>query len=275
MKKYVSVMFFCACVTCMYVSGGTPIEVNSFGASKTVINNYAEGPVKQITIIKNLENVKDKISDVNILKKTYMYDIKGRFKKRECYFDDILQYGNARLYIKNIGIEYEYNRQGIIKGSYDLIRLDAKGHQIISIHYDNNRPYFSDSIVYNECGCPTEYYSTSGKRSKNLVLQHTYEYDSLGRFSKTRDFAYMGGDVFYYVEYHSNGNFTEHHMCKNGERIFECAVNEQGLIIERKCNDGQYSIFSDFDKYGNWLQVQTVDSDTDIFVTKRIIEYYE
>lgn len=275
MKKYVSVMFFCACVTCMDVFGVTLTEVYPFYATRSCITNYAEGPVKQITIIKNLENVKDKIYDVNIIKKTYLYDIRGRLKKRECYFDDILQNGYARLYIKNICIEQEYNSEGIIEGNYKLIRIDSMGRQIASIHYDNSRFFSSDSTVYDESGRATEYYSTSNKRSKKFGLQYTYEYDSLGRFSKVRDFAYLGGEIFYHVEYHPNGNFTEHLTYKNGEDFCECIVNEQGLIVECKRNNGRHGIYSDFDKYGNWLQVQTVDSDTDIFVTKRIIEYYE
>lgn len=261
--KYLSVFILCISVAYIYA------------ADETIIN-YAKGPVKQIIVTKKIEKNSNRYHDVKVRKQVYWYDSIGRLVEETVFANDMLKYGHVRQYtINNICIEYEYNQVGIVKGNFCQIRMDSTGNQISTKQYIGGKLFLSDSTVYNESGQKIKYYETPSKQN-TLALRYTYEYDTYGRLINVRDFLYSQGTIVCHVEYLPNGNFTEFHSDVEGEKWEnKYFVNEEKLIIEVHQGHSQRIIYSNFDKYGNWLKSEKKSYDTGTTIVERIVEYYE
>ena len=243
-------------------------------ADETIIN-YAKGPVKQIIIANNYDNYDNGFSNLKVRMQIYTYDTLGRLKDEVRYDDQKFRYRYVYKYSDNICMKYESGPKKIIKGNYCRMRMDSKGNQITSETYIKGKFFIADSTVYDESGHKTEYYETRDKQL-NYSLKYTYEYDSLGRISKTRSILYGKGMVICSVEYQPDGNFTEYHTDVKGHKMeYNYFVNDKGQLVEVKWTNSERTIYSEFDQYGNWIESQRIVPNEGIIVTKRIIEYYK
>ena len=262
MKNLICVMLLSLCFAAIYA------------ADETVIN-YAKGPVKQIIIANRYINCKYVLHNTKVRREIYTYDSKGRLKDEIGYNDNKFLYRYVYQYSDSICMKYEYGPKRIIKGNYCRMRMDSAGNRITSETYINGKFFSADSTVYDEYGRKIEHYEIPSQQN-TFALRFTFEYDSLGRLSKKRDFLYGGGMVICSVEYLPDGSFTEYHSDVVGQkRTFHYFVNEKGLLVEVQWENSERTVYSDFDKYGNWLKSERIRPEDGTIVVDRVIEYYE
>ena len=260
MKKYL-VIISLACAASMYAS------------EKTIIN-YAKGPVKQITINKNL-------NDGRVQKQMYWYDSISRLVEEAHYLDDALQYGYVYQYHSDVFcMQYLYNSSGLVDGWYTQIRLDSAGNRIACRTYTSGNFFHADSTVYDAHGNKLKIYYINQDKPEAPILMTTYEYDSLGRLYK-----YGGEGMECWIEYLPNGNYIEHHatsvyidpssektnVMKEEETFI---LNQEGEIAEIK-GPAQHLVYSNFDRHGNWRKLKCTNKTSGTTTTTRVIEYYE
>ena len=237
-----------------------------------------KGPVKKVTSILSLDNTSYSLyygeQSGGTGKKISWYDSRGQLIEEADYIGDNLQNGYVRQYtINNVYMEYEYDKNGIIKGAFAQVQSDSLGHQLFSRRYKEGKLIYADSTVYDTLGRMIEYYETPYKKGLEfLVLKSTYEYDSIGRLAKVKNIRDSNN---YTIEYFPNGNYTEHHINKYGKQWDrEYIVNDKGQV--KKINEPNMHVrYIKFDKYGNWLRMQSTAYHTATVTTERTIEYYE
>ncbi|MBQ4507530.1 MAG: hypothetical protein II970_01350 [Paludibacteraceae bacterium] len=244
-------------------------------------NSRILGPVKIITETLHIDN-----NNVSLhygeqpggqAKIISWYDSIGRLAERANYINEVLVDGYVRQYtINNVCMEYNYDKTGLIKGSFTQIQMDSVGNHIFSRNYKDGKLFHADSTAYNAQGLKSADYETLFK-ADTLVLSYTYEYDSLGRVSKVTD---MRSLHYYTIEYYPNSNYTEHHFDKNGKK-WDCKyiVNNKGQVINKQDPNLRVQ-YSNFDKYGNWLKMKgSTNTQSPLgwitTITERTIEYYE
>ena len=238
--------------------------IDSIYAKK--LTDYTEnvkGPVKTMTVTSEQGSIR-------VWK--YWYDSIGRLNEF-AYYDYVkLEQGFVRQYtINNVYIDYNYDKNGIIKGSFKQTQLDSLGNKICVKYYVDGKLSSTDSIVYNAHGKEIESYNI---REGRCNLRHRCEYDSLDRLTlwsnDVRERTY---------EYLSDGNYIEHELStKHGKRPDKKYIyNEQGQLIKIKGKE-EHSRFLKFDKYGNWTvweEVEDIPIGHFEFTYKREIEYYD
>ena len=244
------------------------------------MNNEVNGPVKKMTIFIS-------VGDGTDGGLTYGNKQVGPMAKIVCWYDSIGRLldeanyhgedvtGYVRQYLmNNVYMEYEYNNQGIVKGSFARGQLDSLGNTISTKRYRDRELISADSTVYDKQGHKVKYYDTPYK-SDTLVIKNTYEYDSLGRLSKYYDYSKGEISISREVVYYPNGSYTERTTDRNGkvwEKIYIADKKGNIVKIEEPNRSAQYS---KFDRYGNWLILRGVTHKVAKTTTERIIEYYE
>ncbi len=271
------------------------VKVNAEGEE---FSDNLKGPVKQVTISLKGHGGFSLFygSSPSTGMKTIMwYDSIGRLSERAMYEGDKLDHGYIRQYtINGVCMEYEYDNKGIVKGNYCVIRMDSLGRQICSRRYREGLFSQGDSTVYDVDGRKIEKYDTYAEKD-SFKLCESYAYDSIGRLSKVckywpekafyfdslkipREYLNCGVKHMYTIEYFPNGNYTEHHVVKDGKKWdVKYTVDKDGRLIKKEEKENQ-ATFRNYDKYGNWLKMTgTMNSSFGSFssTTVRVIEYYE
>ena len=177
-----------------------------------------------------------------------------------------------------MGVSYHYNEDGFIKGSFKQLFYDSLGNQISSRTYKDGKFFCADSTIYNTQGLKIEHYDTA-PNTDSMVLTYSYEYDSIGRLITVN----RKNEHIYTIEYHPNGNYTEHHSekIKNTIKAWEqkYVLDNKGQIIKIQAKDS-WSKFTKYDHHGNWLKSEhSYNTNSPLgwitSVQERIIEYYE
>lgn len=241
-----------------------------------------QGPVKQVTTTISLETNNNSslfygAQPGGDAKFICWYDSVGRITEKANYINNQVQDGYVCQYtINNTYMEYEYNHNGLIKGSYTYVQSDSIGRPLVTKQYREGKIVYVDSTIYNAQGNKIEYYE-SRLKTGIIALKNTYEYDSIGRLYKENDLL---NETYYTIEYLPNGNYTEHHVNKDGktwERKY--IVNKKGVHVKCETRDMRL-VYSRFDQYGNWLQLKSsTNTHTPMgwvtTIIERVIEYYE
>lgn len=245
-----------------------------------MINSF-KGPVKQATITMQRDN-----GDANLYyggtsgarsKTVCWYDSIGRLLEEANYMDDEVQRGYVCQYtINNVYMQYNYDANGVIQGSFARFQLDSLGNLLESKRYEDGKFLCGDSTVYDADGRKIEFYETHIK-SKKLMLRYIYVYDSIGRLCKVSDLFHGTGHV-YTIEYFPNGSYTQHHIDNKGKKWDIKFILDKKGQLTRMESSNMSCRYSHFDKYGNWLQlISTNNTPVGQFttITERVIEYYE
>lgn len=245
------------------------------------MNNEVNGPVKKMTIYIRVGDgdmgggIMYGNEQVGAMAKiVYWYDSIGRLVDEANYHGDDVR-GYVRQYLlNNVYMEYEYNNQGIVKGSFARGQLDSLGNTIFTKRYRDRKQITADSTVYNEQGLKIKYFQSPYK-SDSLELRYTYEYDSLGRLSKYYDYSKGEINISYEMIYYPNGSYTERATDKEGKTWnVKYTADKNGNIIKMESTN-MSAQYSKFDKYGNWLILKGVTHKVAKTTTERVIEYYE
>jgi|GEM_PF-2066400 len=263
--------------------------INSYATdylSITAANSSVfKGPVKKVTsIIKTEQDGRlDMIYGMSKLpspeiKYVFWYDSIGRLTEEATYPGPHID-GHVYQYHNNeMGISYHYNEDGFIRGSFKQLFYDSLGNQISSRTYIDGKFYCADSTIYNTQGLKIEHYDTAPK-TDSMVLTYSYEYDSIGRLITVN----RKNEHIFTIEYHPNGNYTEHHSekIKNTIKAWEqkYVLDNKGQIIKIQAKDS-WSKFTKYDHHGNWLKSEhSYNTNSPLgwitSVQERIIEYYE
>lgn len=240
-----------------------------------------KGPVKQVTVTIGMENNNASLfygdQPGGCMKIISWYDSIGRLTEQANYIGNQLQDGFVRQYtINNVYMEYNYDTQGLIKGSFAQVQLDSTGLLISTKRYKDGKLICADSAIYDTQGNKIAFYETPFKKD-TLALRYTYEYDSIGRLYKESD---CQDGIYYTIEYLSNGNYIEHHVNKDGTTWeWKHMVDKNGILVKSESHNMRLR-YSKFDKYGNWLQLKSsTNTHSPIgWVTsniERIIDYYK
>ena len=244
-----------------------------------IINLYAmgikdhtenvKGPVKVMTVTSNQTGI------VRVWK--YWYDSIGRLTESVVYHDGKIMVGYVRQYtINNAYMDYEYNQQGLIKGSFTQTQLDSLGNKISVRFYRDGKLFRVDSIIYNDQGQMVENYL---KKDSVFKLRFRCEYDSLHRLTMHYCKNTINNEITKTYEYLPDGSYIEHESSTDyGKRPDKKYIfNNQGQLIEIKGKE-EHSRFRKFDKYGNWTvwtEVLNIPIGHFEYTYTREIEYYE
>ena len=274
----------------------TGVMANNIYAVLDMSGENVNGPVKQLTE-KYFKNNSSTCSGESIL----WYDEKGRVTEEVWRFGGLVNGIVSQYLLNNVRMDYFYDNDGLVKGSFRRNQLDSMGNCISSQTYREGKIFSADSTVYNERGQKIEYYEYPDK-ADTLVLQNKYEYDSLGRLIKEYRYRYISPEEYSElsrefninpedfresvetIEYFPNGNYTKHffsidiHLNKKKDET-KYIVNKKGLVTKIINHIGQTQfIYQNFDKYGNWLKKTKTTTGYPINSTEtieRVIEYYE
>ena len=244
-----------------------------------------KGPVKKVTSIIKTEQdgMLDMIYGMSKLpspeiKYVFWYDSIGRLTEEATYPGPHID-GHVYQYHNNeMGVSYHYNEDGFIKGSFKQLFYDSLGNQISSRTYKDGKFFCADSTIYNTQGLKIEHYDTAPK-TDSMVLTYSYEYDSIGRLITVN----RKNEHIFTIEYHPNGNYTEHHSekIKNTIKAWEqkYVLDNKGQIIKIQAKDS-WSKFTKYDHHGTWLKSEhSYNTNSPLgwitSVQERIIEYYE
>lgn len=254
-------------------------------AATVAIAPDVKGPVKKVTTTIKLGDGKLDIlygmskQPFPEVKYVFWYDSIGRLTEETTYPGESHINGHVYQYHNNeMGVSYHYNEDGFIKGSFKQLFYDSLGNQISSRTYKDGKFFCADSTIYNTQGLKIEHYDTAPK-TDSMVLTYSYEYDSIGRLITVN----RKNEHIYTIEYHPNGNYTEHHFekIKNTSRKWEqkYIIDNTGQIIKIQAKDS-WSKFTKYDRYGNWLKSEhSYNTNSPLgwitSVQERIIEYYE
>lgn len=254
-------------------------------AATVAIAPDVKGPVKKVTITIKLGDGKLDIlygmskQPFPEVKYVFWYDSIGRLTEETTYPGGSHINGHVYQYHNNeMGVSYHYNEDGFIKGSFKQLFYDSLGNQISSKTYKDGKFFCADSTIYNTQGLKIEHYDTAPK-TDSMVLTYSYEYDSIGRLITVN----RKNEHIYTIEYHPNGNYTEHHSqkIKNTIKAWEqkYVLDNKGQIIKIQAKDS-WSKFTKYDHYGNWLKSEySYNTNSPLgwitSVQERIIEYYE
>ena len=270
--------------------------VNNIFAVHDMGGENVNGPVKQLTE-QHFKNNNNTVSGESIL----WYDEKGRVTEEVWRFGVLVNGIVSQYLLNNVRMDYSYDNDGLVKGSFSRNQLDSMGNSISSQKYREGEIFSADSTVYNERGQKIEYYEYPDK-ADTLVLKNKYEYDSLGRLIKEYRYRYISPEEYSElsrefninpedfresvetIEYFPNGNYTKHffsidiHLNKKKDET-KYIVNKKGLVTKIINHIGQTQFsYQNFDKYGNWLKKTETTTGYPINSTKtieRVIEYYE
>ncbi len=243
--------------------------VNTYAASIKDHTENVKGPVKVMTVTSN------QAGTVRVWK--YWYDSIGRLTESVVYHDGKIMVGYVRQYtINNVYMDYEYNQQGLIKGSFTQTQLDSLGNKIYVRIYRDGKLSRADSIVYNEQGKMIENYI---KHDSVFKLRFRCEYDSLNRLTMRYCKNTINNEITKTYEYLPDGSYIEHESSTDyGKRPDKKYIfNNQGQLIEIKGKE-EHSRFRKFDKYGNWTvwtEVRNIPIGHFEYTYTREIEYYE
>ena len=254
-------------------------------AATVAIAPDVKGPVKKVTITIKLGDGKLDIlygmskQPFPEVKYVFWYDSIGRLTEETTYPGGSHINGHVYQYHNNeMGVSYHYNEDGFIKGSFKQLFYDSLGNQISSRTYKDGKFFCADSTIYNTQGLKIEHYDTAPK-TDSMVLTYSYEYDSIGRLITVN----RKNEHIYTIEYHPNGNYTEHHSekIKNTIKAWEqkYVLDNKGQIIKIQAKDS-WSKFTKDDHHGNWLKSEySYNTNSPLgwitSVQERIIEYYE
>lgn len=254
-------------------------------AATVAIAPDVKGPVKKVTSI--IKTEQDGVLDMMYgmsklpspeIKYVFWYDSIGRLTEHATYPGPHIDGHVYQYYNNEMAISYRYNEDGFIKGSFKQLFYDSLGNQISSRTYKDGKLFCADSTIYNTQGLKIEHYDTAPK-TDSMVLTYSYEYDSIGRLITVN----RKNEHIYTIEYHPNGNYTEHHFekIKNTSRKWEqkYILDNKGQIIQIKAKDS-WSKFTKYDHHGNWLKSEgSYNTNSPLrwitSVQERIIEYYE
>lgn len=270
--------------------------VNNIFAVHDMGGENVNGPVKKLTE-QHFKNNNNTVSGESIL----WYDEKGRVTEEVWRFGGLVNGIVSQYLLNNVRMDYSYDNDGLVKGSFSRNQLDSMGNCISSQRYREGKIFSADSTVYNERGQKIEYYEYPDK-ADTLVLKNKYEYDSLGRLIKEYRYRYISSEEYSElsrefninpedfresvetIEYFPNGNYTKHffsidiHLNKKKDET-KYIVNKKGLVTKIINHIGQTQFsYQNFDKYGNWLKKTETTTGYPINSTKtieRVIEYYE
>lgn len=243
--------------------------VNTYAASIKDHTENVKGPVKMMTISSK------QAGTLRVWK--YWYDSIGRLTESVVYHDGKIMVGYVRQYtINNVYMDYEYNQQGLIKGSFTQTQLDSLGNKIYVRFYRDGKQSRADSIVYNEQGKMIENYI---KQDSVFKLRFRCEYDSLNRLTMRYCKNTINNEITKTYEYLPDGSYIEHESSTDyGKRPDKKYIfNNQGQLIEIKGKE-EHSRFRKFDKYGNWTvwtEVLNIPIGHFEYTYTREIEYYE
>lgn len=243
--------------------------INTYAASIKDHTENVKGPVKVMTVTSN------QAGTVRVWK--YWYDSIGRLTESVVYHDGKIMVGYVRQYtINNVYMDYEYNQQGLIKGSFTQTQLDSLGNKIYVRFYRDGKLSGADSIVYNEQGKMIENYI---KQDSVFKLRFRCEYDSLNRLTMRYCKNTINNEITKTYEYLPDGSYIEHESSTDyGKRPDKKYIfNNQGQLIEIKGKE-EHSRFRKFDKYGNWTvwtEVRNIPIGHFEYTYTREIEYYE
>ncbi|MBR5327919.1 MAG: hypothetical protein IKV31_05195 [Paludibacteraceae bacterium] len=254
-------------------------------AATVAIAPDVKGPVKKVTITIKLGDGKLDIlygmskQPSPEVKYVFWYDSIGRLTEETTYPGGSHINGHVYQYHNNeMGVSYHYNEDGFIKGSFKQLFYDSLGNQISSRTYKDGKSFCADSTIYNTQGLKIEHYDTAPK-TDSMVLTYSYEYDSIGRLITVN----RKNEHIFTIEYHPNGNYTEHHSekIKNTIKAWEqkYVLDNKGQIIKIQAKDS-WSKFTKYDHHGNWLKSEhSYNTNSPLgwitSVQERIIEYYE
>lgn len=254
-------------------------------AATVAIAPDVKGPVKKVTITIKLGDGKLDIlygmskQPSPEVKYVFWYDSIGRLTEETTYPGGSHINGHVYQYHNNeMGVSYHYNEDGFIKGSFKQLFYDSLGNQISSRTYKDGKFFCADSTIYNTQGLKIEHYDTAPK-TDSMVLTYSYEYDSIGRLITVN----RKNEHIFTIEYHPNGNYTEHHSekIKNTIKAWEqkYVLDNKGQIIKIQAKDS-WSKFTKYDHHGNWLKSEhSYNTNSPLgwitSVQERIIEYYE
>ena len=171
-----------------------------------------------------------------------------------------------------------YDKSGNIQTDYSHYNCDANNKPLLLKRwYKNNSVYVADSMIYNIQGKLLQKYIKYVGRE--YVLSEDYKYDSLSRLTQYTSMEKGEPEFGYNVNYRKDGNIEKIHFNKESQNSYEVIYiynKEKQLIKIKKPNE--WSTFSDFDKYGNWLTVSwnySYKGRNSSSIKTRIIEYYE
>lgn len=265
MKKYLILFFVC------FVLSESLFAV-LFTDGLFMYGGTVTGPVKEVTVILSQNNYpSDRLTSIA------WFDSIGRIEKAAHYRDgksvgrEIYQYSDS-----NTCWLYSYDENDKIFGYIYEFYFDSVGRQTMRFSYNNDKLSSVDSLVYDTRGNVIEKH-VSPYYERTPILQIAYTYDSIGRLIKEYDYQQQNG---YTITYLPNGNYTKHFFDKTGNtKNVQCIVNKAGQLTREKSASDE-TIYSHFDRYGNWLK-RDCNLDTHSIrgrigsTTERVIKYYK
>ena len=121
--------------------------VNNIFAVHDMAGENVNGPVKQLTE-QHFKNNNNTVSGESIL----WYDEKGRVTEEVWRFGGLVNGIVSQYLLNNVRMDYSYDNDGLVKGSFSRNQLDSMGNCISSQRYREGKIFSADSTVYNERG---------------------------------------------------------------------------------------------------------------------------